>query len=46
MATYENEDYLIELMSENGVLDASELEGIKHRKKSAQSLIDLCVSTM
>ena len=43
MATYENEDYLIELMSENGVLDASELEGIKHRKKSTQSLIDFLI---
>ncbi len=43
MATYENEDYLIELMSENGVLDASELDGVRHRKKSTQSLIDFLI---
>ena len=40
MAAYENEEYLIELMIENGVLDQSELEGAGHKKKGQQSMLE------
>ncbi len=43
MATYENEDYLIELMVENGVLDSSDVESAAHRKKNQQSMLDFLI---
>ena len=37
---YSNEDYLIELLTESGLLDAAALEDARHKKKSQDTMLD------
>lgn len=42
---YANEDFLIELLEENGTVSAPDLEGARHRKKNNQTLIDVLLES-
>ncbi len=42
---YANEDYLIELLVENGLLTDSDLEGARHKKKAQESLVEALVKS-
>lgn len=42
---YANEDFLLELLEENGTISAPDLEGARHRKKNTQTVIDVLLET-
>ncbi|MFK5921771.1 MAG: GspE/PulE family protein [Verrucomicrobiota bacterium] len=42
---YANEDFLLELLEENGTVTAPDLEQARHRKKNTQSVIDVLLET-
>ena len=42
---YANEDFLLELLEENGTVTAADLEGARHRKKNTQSVIEVLLET-
>lgn len=42
---YANEDFLLELLEENGTISAPDLEGARHRKRNTQTVIDVLLET-
>lgn len=42
---YANEDFLLELLEENGTVSAPDLEGARHRKKNNQTVIEVLLES-
>lgn len=42
---YANEEFLLELLEENGTVTAPDLEGARHRKKNNQTVIDVLLES-
>ncbi len=42
---YANEEFLLELLEENGTVSAPDLEGARHRKKNHQTVIDVLLES-